>query len=99
MLERDYQSYLVNKELPRRMPGCRVEVNDPRRTQGIPDLTIEYMGNVGMLEVKASEKSKMRPNQEYYVREFGKKHFCAFIYPENEVEVLDDLQRSLENGR
>lgn len=95
MLEREYQSLLI-KRLERMFPGCIVLTLDPNFVQGIPDLLILLPGGKwAVLEVKASEKSKLRPNQAYYVEKWGQLAFSSFIYPENEEEVLYALQRSL----
>lgn len=95
MLESEYQAKLI-KRIERILPGCLVVKNDPNYMQGIPDLTIFYGPRWALLEVKASEKSRERPNQRYYVEKWGEVTFCSFIYPENEAEVLDALQRSLQ---
>jgi hypothetical protein len=96
MLEREYQSQLV-KRIKNLIPGCEIVCLDPNVVQGIPDLLIlAPNGRWAVLEVKASEKSKKRPNQDYYVKLWGTKCcFSSFIYPENEEEVLRALQRSL----
>lgn len=94
MLERDYQAYLINK-LKRMFLGCIIQKGDSMALQGIPDLVILFKGKYAMLEVKASEKSKERPNQRYYVEKWSEDTFCSFIYPENEEEVLRALQQSL----
>lgn len=96
MLERDYQAYLI-KKINRMWPGCVVLLLDPNYIQGIPDLCILFdCGKWAVLEVKASEKSKLRPNQAYYVEHWGSKAiFGSFIYPENEEEVLLALQQAL----
>ena len=94
MLESTYQTNLI-KKLKNLFPGCLVVKNDPNYIQGIPDLTIFYGSHWALLEVKASEKSKERPNQRWYVEEFAKMTFCSFIYPENEERVLDALQQAL----
>lgn len=76
----------------------RFNHNDPNMPgqQGIPDLTV-YIGPLWfLLETKRSEKSKKRPNQDYWIRYWSNTTFCAIIFPENEEEVLDALERSLE---
>lgn len=94
MLEREYQAQLIGriKEL---LPGCRVEKNDATVTPGYPDLTIYYGPNWALLEVKASEKSRQRPNQQWYI-DNNDATYASFIYPENEVEVLNALQQALQ---
>jgi hypothetical protein len=47
-----------------------------------------------MLEVKASANSSERPNQAHYVERLNNMSFAAFIYPENEEEVLTALQEA-----
>lgn len=92
--ETAYQNRLINK-LRELFPGCHIQRNDPRENQGIPDLLILYHGRWAMLEVKASVGSRSRPNQEHHVGTFNEMSFAAFIYPENEDEVLHDLAASL----
>lgn len=95
MLERDYQSQLIEK-LESMFPGCLILKNDSSYVQGIPDLVIFYGDRYAFLEVKAKATSKEQPNQRVYVRMLDKMSFAAFIYPENEEAVLDGLQRSFE---
>lgn len=96
MGESDYQSRLI-KVLRDMFPGCVILKNDPEYLQGIPDLLILYGDNWAALEVKAYADAPEQPNQDYYVDELNKMSFAAFIYPENEEEVLDALQRSLRD--
>jgi len=49
-----------------------------------------------MLEVKSSADAPQQPNQEYYVGLANDMWFGAFIFPENEAEILDALQYALE---
>lgn len=97
-LERDYQSDLI-KKLKHLFPGCLILKNDPTYLQGILDLSIFYKDRWAMLEVKASASSPEQPNQRYYVELLDAMSFAAFIYPENEEEVLDALQQSFVAGR
>lgn len=89
-----YQSEL-KKKIEDILPGCIVLKNDANWIQGIPDLSVLYHGKYALLEVKKSGKEKHRPNQDYYINKESE-HTCSrFIYPENEEEVLDELQRTL----
>lgn len=90
MLEREYQSGLI-KELRHRFRGCIILKNDTDYMQGMPDLTILFKDKWATLEVKASEDSPSQPNQAYYVDVLNDMSFSAFIYPENEDEVLKAL--------
>ena len=81
MRESQFQAQLI-KKLGKMLPGCIVLKNDPNYIQGIPDLLILY-------------KAQVRPNQAHYVREMNGMSYAAFVYPENESEILDEVQRSL----
>lgn len=94
MLEAAYQRSLVNK-LRKMFPGCEILENDAAKIQGISDLLILFQGLWAMLEVKASANSPDRPNQEYWINHYNEMSFAAFIYPENEEQVLRDLQHAL----
>lgn len=101
-LEADYKPGLM-KRIARRFSHygeVRFQHNNPNapESQGIPDLTV-YIGPMWvLLEVKRSEKSKKRPNQDYWIEYYGRTTFTAFICPENEEEVLNALERSLAAG-
>lgn len=98
-LERNYQAALI-KRILKRFVGCYVEKNDANRRQGIPDLTIYFVGGMwAMLEVKASASSPVRPNQEWYVAKYNEMAFCRFIYPENEEAVLHELEQEYQAYR
>ncbi len=96
--ENAYQAHVI-KVLRKLFPGCVILKNDPEYRQGIPDLTILFGDRWAMLEVKASEDSPCRPNQEWYVAQLNDMSFAAFIYPENEEVVLDGLQQSFSSRR
>lgn len=99
MLERDYQAKLI-KKIKARFKGARVRKNNANYRQGDPDLTV-FIGHLYFdLEVKRSAKAPLRPNQQYYhdlINESG--GFARFIYPENEEEIFDEIQRSLSDER
>lgn len=96
-LETPYRRELVRR-IMERFPGCEILNNDPQANfQGIPDLTVLLPGGGwAMLETKRGAKASKRPNQDYYVDLYDKIGFAAFIYPENEEEVLDALQQSYQ---
>ena len=91
MLERQYQTILI-KRLRKMFPGCVVMKNDSSYAQGFPDLTILYKNKWAVLEVKANERFTTEPNQEYYIQKLNGMSFAAFIYPENERDVIHALQ-------
>jgi len=98
MLERYYQAELI-KRIRRRFPDCIILKNDTDYIQGMPDLTILYEDRWAVLEVKASEDARSEPNQDWYVNRLNDMSFAAFIYPENEGEVLDALQQAFRSRR
>jgi hypothetical protein len=91
--EAAYQGKLIRK-LKQVFPGCVVLKNDPQYQQGILDLTILWREFWAMLEVKASARASERPNQRYFVEQLDDMSFAAFIFPENEEEVLLALQEA-----
>lgn len=93
MLERDFQAQVI-KKIKERLPNCIVLKNDSSYIQGIPDLTILYENKWATLECKKTKSSSRRPNQKFYVDKMNGMSFSRFICPENEEEVLDELQRS-----
>ncbi len=93
MLESTYQGKLIVK-LRKLFPGCIILKNDTSYMQGISDLTVLWFNAWALLEVKASATAPMQPNQDYYVDQAAEMCFGAFIYPENEEEVLDALQQA-----
>ena len=93
MKESEYQGNLI-KEIKKRLPGAMVLKNDSSYIQGIPDLSVFYKDKYAFLECKKSENEKHQPNQDYYVSKINDMSFARFIYPENQEEVLDELQKS-----
>lgn len=98
MLERDYQRLLI-QELEHRFSGCIILKQDSGYRQGIPDLLILWHDKWAALEVKAEHDSPEQPNQHYYVELMDNMSFAAFIYPENQEEVLDALQHAFQLRR
>jgi hypothetical protein len=98
MNENQYQAKVIRK-LKGMFPGCIILKNDTDYIQGMLDLTILWKEFWGMLETKSSKHSPVQPNQEYYVKLLDKMHFAAFIYPENEEEVLSALQSAFRSPR
>ena len=98
MFERDYQAHII-KKLRQRFPACMILKNDASYLQGIPDLLILHMDRWAMLEVKRSPLFAYQPNQLYYIDLLNDMSFAAFIYPENEDLVLDDLQHAFSARR
>lgn len=92
MAERNYQTKVIRR-LRREFGGCLILKNDPSYMQGVPDLIVLYRDRWAMLEVKDNKDSSFQPNQAFYVSELNHMSFAAFIYPDNEDEVFEDLIR------
>lgn len=95
MRENEYQARL-KKRISKMFPGCIISKLDPNDIQGIPDLLILYGDTWAVLEVKKSraDANHPRPNQEYYVHLLNEMSFSRFIFPENEEDVLYELQQT-----
>lgn len=91
-LESKFQAALIRR-LQATFPGCIVIKNDPTYIQGIPDLLVLYNDTWAALECKRSSRASHRPNQDYYVKRMDNMSFAAFIFPENEDEVIEALKK------
>lgn len=91
--ESQYQASLIDT-IKSLIPGCMILKTDPKEIQGIPDLIILFRDKWAMLEVKISGRAKVQPNQQYYIDKLGEMSYCSFISPDNEGEVLDELQQA-----
>lgn len=98
MLESQYQHQLI-KKIRDEFPGAVVIKNDTAYIQGFPDLTVFFEDRWAVLEVKSSEKAPDQPNQHYYIGMLNHMSFAAFIYPENEEQVFNGLQRTFFSDR
>jgi hypothetical protein len=84
------------KRLKDLFPGVIILKNDPDLLQGFPDLTLLYGPYWACLELKGDASAPHQPNQDYYVALLDRMSFSAFIFPENESEVLTALMRVFE---
>lgn len=98
MTESEYQAKLI-KKLYKMFPGCIITKTDTQYQQGFPDLFIIWKNFWASLEVKASPSAPSQPNQEYFINRLDEMSFAAYIYPENEEEVLSALQQAFESPR
>ena len=92
--ESQFQAKLI-KKIKSKFPDAIVMKNDANYIQGIPDLLILRGKKWAALECKRESGSSRRPNQEYYVNKMNEMSYAAFIFPENEKEVLNELEQSL----
>lgn len=96
MLENKFQAKLI-KKIKALFPDCFVLKNDPTYLQGVPDLLVLYKDKWAALECKKSANARHQPNQDYYVARMDDMSFSAFIYPENEDEVISELVHRFNN--
>lgn len=92
VLENKYQAKLIRK-INKLFPGCMVVKLDSSYIQGIPDLLVLFKNTWVTLEAKRSADASHRPNQDYYVKKMADMSYSAFIYPENEEVILNEIQR------
>lgn len=98
LAENKYQARLM-KKIKRMFPGCQLLKSDPGYQQGMLDWVLLFDGFWASLEIKDSASAKVQPNQDYFVKKLDDMSFAAFIYPENEDEVLNALQQAFEDSR
>lgn len=98
MTENRYQAKII-KKLRTMFPDCMILKTDSAYQQGMPDLLILWKKYWALLEIKASASSSVQPNQGYYIERLDRMSFAAYIYPENETEVLNALQQAFKSPR
>lgn len=98
MKESDFKRQLKEK-LYEMFPGCLISKFDENDIQGLPDILILYRDRWAALECKRAFNSSRRPNQSYYVEVLNDMSYAAFVSPENEEVILDDLQQALRPRR
>lgn len=96
--ENKFQADLIRK-IKDRFIGSIVLKNDSSYKQGIPDLTVLYKNKWAALECKKKDKASHRPNQDYYISVMDDMSFARFISPENEEEVLDEMEQAFSSRR
>ena len=96
MLERDFQAKIIRK-IKSRYKDSIVLKNDAGYIQGIPDITILYGPHWAVLEFKKNSFAHHQANQEYYIDIMNKMSYAAFIFPENEEEVFNELDKLFES--
>jgi hypothetical protein len=95
MTENKYQARII-KKLEVMFPGCMIMKTDTSLQQGLPDLIILWRKYWASLEIKASASASTQPNQSHFIEKLNEMSFAAYIYPENETEVLSALQQAFK---
>ena len=86
----------VLKRIRERFPDCVISKMDAGYLQGFPDALILLGEKWAALEFKKTKNATHRPNQDWWVDKLDAMSYSAFIYPENEEEILDALFRFFE---
>lgn len=94
--ESKFQANLI-KKIKELFPDCIVLKNDADYIQGMVDLLVLVGERWFSLECKREENAPHRPNQDYYVTKMNNMSYSRFVYPENEQEVLDELQQTFKS--
>ena len=90
-LENRYQEDLIDR-LETIFPECLIMKSDANYRQGIPDIAIYDGPFYAILEVKKDSEAKHQPNQDWYINHFlTMGAYAAFIFPENEDQILDEV--------
>lgn len=98
MLEGPYKTGLTDRIYKRfGEDECMVVRLDAGLMQGIPDMGILFRGGFwATLEAKTSMNARRQPNQAWFVDKMNGLCFAAFICPENEEAVLNELEEELQ---
>lgn len=96
--ENKFQADLIRK-IKERFEGSIVLKNDSSYIQGIPDLTVFYKDKWAALECKKDNKASHRPNQDYYISKMDEMSFARFVSPENEEDVLNEMDEAFKTRR
>jgi hypothetical protein len=87
----------LKKRMQARFPDAIILKNDEQLCPGIFDLVMLWGPWYAAIEVKRNAAAPYRPNQEYYLDLVVQMGGLAFtLYPENEEEVLNEIQQSFE---
>ena len=87
------------KTLRRLFPDAIIVKGNADYLQGVPDILMLIGNTWAAFECKRSRDEEYRPNQRYYVGKMHDMSYAAFVYPENEDDVLNDLQRTFRPSR
>lgn len=66
-----------------------IEVYDQR---SMPDVIVLCGEKWAALEFKRSSQAAHRPNQDYFVDKLDQMSFATFVHPQNEEEVINELE-------
>lgn len=91
MKESKFKKQFQSK-LEERTKGIDLDFFNWQGSRSRPDMIILGTNVWATLEFKRSKNASAQPNQDYHIDRLAKKGYARFVYPENEEEVLDDLE-------
>lgn len=97
MTEGEYKTGL-QKRLEYRFPDAYIFKTDASQKRGAPDLIILFGDRWAALEVKKSRNARHRPLQDRRIAQLNHMSFAAIIFPENEEEVIYEMERAFKAG-
>ena len=71
--------------------GGMILKSDASYCQGIPDILILYDNKWAALEIKRTRHAHIQPNQRHYVEKMNNMSYAAFLYPDNEEQIISEL--------
>ena len=98
MRESEFEFHVV-KRLERSFPGAINLKIFPGYIQGFPDRIVLWNDRWAAYEVKKHQNAHKQPNQDYYINLLDRMSFGAYVYPENEEDFFNEIQRAFESIR
>lgn len=98
MIESQFKTEVFRK-LRHMFPDCEIIRGDSSHQQGMPDHFILWGPYWASLEFKRSASASRQPNQDHYIEKLDDMSFAAYIFPENEEEVLHALEQAFKPPR
>lgn len=96
--ESAFQASFIN-HLRELFPDAIILKNDANYLQGVPDILVLIGSRWAAFECKMQPTSSQEANQGYYVTLMNEMSFAAFVWPGNEKDILDELQRAFQPRR
>ena len=96
--ESGFQASFI-RHLRELFPDAIILKNDANYLQGVPDILVLIGPRWCAFECKMRPTSPQEANQGYYVTLMNEMSFATFVWPGNEKDILDELQRAFKPRR
>lgn len=96
--ESTFERHLI-KRIETLFPGAINLKVFPGYIQGFPDRIMLWNNTWAAYEVKRNRFANKQPNQDYYIHTLDRMSFASYVYPENEEEFFNEIQRTLGSFR